>query len=112
MQFANHPQVSALLDEEEECLHYMTQLEVEEFEDIKSGYRIKFHFSTNPYFSNDVLVKEFHLGTSGRCELFWVARDRPDRMHLALVLWRLTLSNIINEQLQCHIGPECYLCTT
>ncbi|XP_043234020.1 protein SET-like isoform X2 [Amphibalanus amphitrite] len=63
--FANHPQVSALLDEEEEeCLHYMTQLEVEEFEDIKSGYRIKFHFSKNPYFSNDVLTKEFHLGTS------------------------------------------------
>lgn len=66
VQFANHPQVSALLDEEEEeCLHYMTQLEVEEFEDIKSGYRIKFHFSKNPYFTNDVLVKEFHLGSSG-----------------------------------------------
>lgn len=63
--FANHPQVSALLDEEEEeCLHYMTQLEVEEFEDIKSGYRIKFHFSKNPYFTNNVLTKEFHLGTS------------------------------------------------
>ena len=72
VQFANHPQVSALLDEEEEeCLHYMTQLEVEEFEDIKSGYRIKFHFSTNPYFSNDVLVKEFHLGTSGKVGDVW-----------------------------------------
>ena len=32
-----------LIDEEdEEALHYMTFLEVEEFEDIKSGYRIKF----------------------------------------------------------------------
>lgn len=40
--FVNHPQLSAILDEEEEeCLHYMTKLEVEEFEDIKSGYRIK-----------------------------------------------------------------------
>ena len=39
----NHPQISALLDEEdEEALHYLTSLEVEEFEDIKSGYRIKF----------------------------------------------------------------------
>ena len=38
----NHPQISAILDEEEEeCLHYMTRLEVEEFEDIKSGYRIR-----------------------------------------------------------------------
>jgi hypothetical protein len=41
-QFVNHPQISAILDEEEEeCLHYMTRLEVEEFEDIKSGYRIR-----------------------------------------------------------------------
>ncbi|RWS28531.1 Protein SET-like protein [Leptotrombidium deliense] len=64
--FVNHPQISAILDEdEEECLHYMTKLEVEEFEDIKSGYRIKFYFDKNPYFENEVLVKEFHLGTSG-----------------------------------------------
>ena len=62
----NHPQISAILDEEEEeCLHYMTKLEVEEFEDIKSGYRIKFHFDTNPYFENAVLEKEFHLGSTG-----------------------------------------------
>eukprot|EP00795_Rhopilema_esculentum_P010638 gene10638-19379_t len=41
--FVNHPQISALLDEEdEEALHYLASLEVEEFEDIKSGYRIKF----------------------------------------------------------------------
>jgi template-activating factor I len=64
--FVNHPQISAILDEEEEeCLHYMTKLEVEEFEDIKSGYRIKFHFDENPYFENNVLEKEFHLGSSG-----------------------------------------------
>jgi template-activating factor I len=63
--FVNHPQISAILDEEEEeCLHYLTKLEVEEFEDIKSGYRIKFYFDENPFFDNDVLVKEFHLGTS------------------------------------------------
>jgi len=39
---------------------------VEEFEDIKSGYRIRFVFEgENPYFENTVLEKEFHLGTSG-----------------------------------------------
>ena len=39
--FDNHPQVSALLGEEdEEALHYLTRAEVTEFEDIKSGYRI------------------------------------------------------------------------
>jgi len=36
----NHPQVSLLIDEEEEdCLQFLTKMEVEEFEDIKSGYR-------------------------------------------------------------------------
>jgi len=64
--FINHPQISAILEEEEEeCLHYMSKLEVEEFEDIKSGYRIKFFFDTNPYFEDDVLTKEFHLGSTG-----------------------------------------------
>jgi len=64
--FVNHPQISAVLDEEEEeCLHYLTKLEVEEFDDIKSGYRIRFHFDENPFFENDVLCKEFHLGMTG-----------------------------------------------
>lgn len=64
--FVNHPQISAILDEDEEdCLHYLTQLEVEEFDDIKSGYRISFHFKENPYFENKMLTKEFNLGSSG-----------------------------------------------
>ncbi|XP_063223531.1 protein SET [Bacillus rossius redtenbacheri] len=64
--FVNHPQISSILEEDDEdCLHFLSKLEVEEFEDIKSGYRISFHFDTNPYFENDVLTKEFHLGSSG-----------------------------------------------
>ena len=64
--FINHPQISAIIEEEEEeCLQYLNKLEVEEFEDIKSGYRIKLFFDTNPYFSNESLTKEFHLGSSG-----------------------------------------------
>ena len=47
--FVNHPQVSVLLGEEnEEVLHYLTRVEVTEFEDIKSGYRIDFYFDENP----------------------------------------------------------------
>ncbi|XP_037948280.1 protein SET [Teleopsis dalmanni] len=62
--FINHPQISGILDEEEEeCLHALNKLEVEEFEDIKSGYRIHFYFEENPYFENKVLSKEFHLGS-------------------------------------------------
>ncbi|KAM5317025.1 LOW QUALITY PROTEIN: protein SET-like [Glossophaga mutica] len=64
--FVNHPQLSALLGEEdEEALHYLTRVEVTEFEDIKSGYRIDFYFDENPYFENKVLSKEFHLSESG-----------------------------------------------
>uniref|UniRef100_A0A671EU76 SET nuclear proto-oncogene n=1 Tax=Rhinolophus ferrumequinum TaxID=59479 RepID=A0A671EU76_RHIFE len=64
--FVNHPQVSALLGEEdEEALHYLTRVEVTEFEDIKSGYRIDFYFDENPYFENKVLSKELHLNESG-----------------------------------------------
>lgn len=37
-------------------------MEVEEFEDIKSGYRINFHFDENPFFENKLLTKEFCLG--------------------------------------------------
>ena len=65
--FVNHPHISNILEEdEEECLHYLTKLDVEEFDDIKSGYRINFYFDTNPYFENDVLTKEFHLGSTGK----------------------------------------------
>ncbi|KAM7338366.1 hypothetical protein ACRRTK_001850 [Alexandromys fortis] len=39
--FVNHPQVSALLGEEdEEALHYLTRVEVTEFEDIKSEFHL------------------------------------------------------------------------
>lgn len=62
----NHPQISGILEEEEEeCLQFIDKLEVEEFEDIKSGYRINFYFEENPYFENKVLTKEFNLGSSG-----------------------------------------------
>uniref|UniRef100_A0A4W5RPI2 SET nuclear proto-oncogene b n=1 Tax=Hucho hucho TaxID=62062 RepID=A0A4W5RPI2_9TELE len=58
--------VSALLGEEdEEALHYLTRVEVTEFEDIKSGYRIDFYFDENLYFENKILSKEFHLNESG-----------------------------------------------
>jgi template-activating factor I len=64
--FVNHPQVSALLGEEDEkALHYLTRVEVTEFEDIKSHYRTDFYFDRNPYFKNKVLSKEFHLNESG-----------------------------------------------
>lgn len=63
--FINHPRISSILqDQEEEALHYMTALTVEDFDDVKTGFKISFHFKENPYFTNDVITKEFHLAAS------------------------------------------------
>jgi len=60
--FSNHPQVSSIVTEkDEEALQFLTEMEVEEFEDIKSGYKVSFRFKENPFFSNELLVKEFHI---------------------------------------------------
>nr|KAF6462328.1 hypothetical protein HJG59_011359 [Molossus molossus] len=86
--FVNHPQVSALLGEEdEEALHYLTRVEVTEFEDITSGYRIHFYFDENPYFENKVLSKEFHLNEGGADELGEVIKDNiwPNPLQYYLV---------------------------
>lgn len=56
--------VSSFKKDEEECLHFLEAVEVEEFEDIRSGYRIHFHFEENQFFTNKTLTKEFHLGTA------------------------------------------------
>lgn len=61
--FLNHPQVSSIVDEDEEdCFEYLDILEVEEAEDIKTGYKLNFHFRDNPFFTNKCLTKEFKLG--------------------------------------------------
>ncbi|CAM4619491.1 unnamed protein product [Lepidochelys kempii] len=44
----------------------MTNLQVEDFTHAKSGCKIKFYFSGNPYFQNEVIVKEFQPASSGR----------------------------------------------
>lgn len=62
----NHPHLSAHIDEtDEDALSYMTDLEVETFKNNKLGYRIRFHFRRNPYFQNNIIMKELHLGMGG-----------------------------------------------
>uniref|UniRef100_A0A8C9CER6 Protein SET n=1 Tax=Phocoena sinus TaxID=42100 RepID=A0A8C9CER6_PHOSS len=86
--FVNHPQVSALLGEEnEEALHYLTRVKVTEFEDIKSGYRIDFYFDENPHLEDKVLSKEFHLNESGdpsskSTEIKWKSRKDPTKCRI------------------------------
>jgi len=44
----------------------MTKLQVEDYDDVKTGYRISFHFKENPYFENEVITKEFHLAAENQ----------------------------------------------
>ncbi len=64
----NHPQLSLTIPEEQQhCLQYLQNLFIEEFEDIKNGYKIVMKFeANNPYFENDTLVKEYRLGGNGQ----------------------------------------------
>ncbi|CAF0901569.1 unnamed protein product [Adineta ricciae] len=67
--FLNHPQLSGCLDQNDEnVLQYLKRVDVEEHEDIKSGYRIKFTFDTNPYFENDSIVKEYSITESSETQ--------------------------------------------
>ncbi|KAJ8016780.1 hypothetical protein DPEC_G00010920 [Dallia pectoralis] len=62
----NHPHLSAHIDEtDEDALSYMTNLEIEPIKNNKLSYRIGFHFRRNPYFQNNIIVKELHLGMGG-----------------------------------------------
>ncbi|KAM4662876.1 testis-specific Y-encoded-like protein 2 [Discoglossus pictus] len=65
--FLNHPQLSAMIDDrDEDTLSYMNNLQVEDFTHMKSSCKIKFYFNPNPYFKNEVIVKEYQYSSSGR----------------------------------------------
>ncbi|XP_077426274.1 testis specific protein Y-linked isoform X2 [Vanacampus margaritifer] len=59
----NHPHLSAHIDEtDEDALSYMTDLEIETFKNHKVGFQVRFHFRRNPYFQNNFIMKELHIG--------------------------------------------------
>jgi len=75
--FLNHPQMSAILCEDDEvALQSLTKVEVEEMEgDVKSGYKIIFHFGENPYFGNTELTRE-------------VNQAEPDQSKSTEITWK------------------------
>jgi len=55
----NHPVLSPLiLERDSEVLEYLTDLDVEDFEDLKTGFSISLTFAENPFFKNRTLVKK------------------------------------------------------
>ena len=54
-------QTSAVLNEEDEvALQSLSKVDVEEMDgDVKSGYKIAFHFAENPFFENKEVIWAF-----------------------------------------------------
>jgi len=64
--FLNHQMLSTLLDEaDQDVFKFLKELNVEDFDDVKSGFKVTFTFDTNPYFKNKVLFKEFRYNQDG-----------------------------------------------
>merc|ERR1712168_755962 len=64
---ANHPFLAPMMTNEElQIMRTLTKIEVEEDDDIKSGFSIRFHFAVNEHFTNDVIEKKFHMDNEGQ----------------------------------------------
>ncbi|XP_067580993.1 testis-specific Y-encoded protein 2-like [Pseudorca crassidens] len=64
--FVNHPRMSAMIStQDKDMLSYMTNLKVEEFADRSDYRKIMLFFRKNPYFQNEVVVKEYLIEVTG-----------------------------------------------
>ncbi|XP_032330627.1 testis-specific Y-encoded-like protein 1 [Camelus ferus] len=62
----SHPQLSALIsDQDEDVLSYTITLEAQELGRPEYRCRLMFFFRSNPYFCNQVILKEYHLSFAG-----------------------------------------------
>lgn len=65
--FRNHPELSPMIrGQDAEMLRYITNLEVKELRQPRTGCKFKFFFRRNPYFRNKLIVKEYEVRASGR----------------------------------------------
>jgi len=64
--FLNHDMLADLLDEEDQnAFKHLKELNVEDFDDVKSGFKITLTFDSNPYFKNKTLAKTFQYDDEG-----------------------------------------------
>ncbi|XP_024974677.1 NAP1-related protein 2-like isoform X1 [Cynara cardunculus var. scolymus] len=68
--FMTHPALGDFLtDEDEKIFKYIDSLDVEYFNDVKSGYFITFEFKPNPYFEDTKLVKTIAFCDEGTMKI-------------------------------------------
>ncbi|KAM6185191.1 testis-specific Y-encoded-like protein 1 [Rhynchocyon petersi] len=65
--FRNHPQLSAMIrGQDAEMVRYITNLEVKELRQPRTGCKFKFFFRRNPYFRNKLITKEYEVRSPGQ----------------------------------------------
>ncbi|KAM7542543.1 hypothetical protein Aperf_G00000015254 [Anoplocephala perfoliata] len=64
--FINHRHMRKIVTEEDKkVLTFLKAVEVQEFDDITSGYKINFYFDENDWFTNDCITREYRVAESG-----------------------------------------------
>ncbi|KAG8388680.1 hypothetical protein BUALT_Bualt02G0150500 [Buddleja alternifolia] len=82
--FMSHPALNELLTEEDQKIFkYLSNIEVEDSIDVKSGYSIAFSFNPNPYFENAKLTKSFKFLEDGTTEITSTSIKWKEGMGLA-----------------------------
>uniref|UniRef100_A0A8R1DTN8 Uncharacterized protein n=1 Tax=Caenorhabditis japonica TaxID=281687 RepID=A0A8R1DTN8_CAEJA len=81
--FLNHHLLStAIPEEQEDLLAALRDLEVQEFEDLRSGFKIIMTFNKNDYFENETIIKSYHLQSERPSteitEIEWKENRKPE----------------------------------
>lgn len=90
--FLNHHLLStAIPEEQEDLLAAMRDLEVQEFDDLRSGFKIIMTFDKNPYFENEVIIKSYHLQSESPSteitEIQWKENRKPAEVSIHVHLF-------------------------
>lgn len=79
----NHPVLASMISEyEQKILESLTSIDVQEDDDIKSGFTITFTFQKNDYFENETIAKKYHMSAEGEVknsntEIKWKKDKNP-----------------------------------
>ena len=94
-----------------EMMSHLTEIDVIEDDDIKSGYTITFTFEKNAFFTNDKIVKKYHMTAEGAVEnsttkFDWKPVSWQIQKNVNHVTFEVTLSNgtVVKDWVRNHIA--------